>query len=362
MPIPDDKTLSQLVSATAALDFIQTQKHALIDVRSEGEFAKGSVPGFENAPILNDAQRHQVGLTYKTAGQAAAVALGEKLVGPFTAQRLASWKRIASGKSLAALVMCWRGGMRSQLVCERLAAVGCATMRVAGGYKALRSELLDTLASPPPLLVVGGLTGSGKTRLLATLPVAEKIDLEEIAAHRGSSFGRLFDRSQPSQATFENTVALALRSVKRPVVIEDESERIGQVRLPNAFYQRKQEAPVVWIETDLQDRSRNIFAEYLEAPLAAGFSPSELAVALAAGIQRLKRRLGGALAQDIELGVTSALSGGRVDFASHAPWIEALLTTYYDKSYLYAFARVKREVLFRGNFEECRQWILHRYA
>ncbi len=341
---------------------IQAGTATLIDVRSEGEFAQGAVPCSANAPILNDDERHQVGLTYKQEGQAAAVALGHQLVDPVIASRVATWLRLAAPSPQETLVTCWRGGMRSLLACEQMLLAGKTTRRVAGGYKAMRRVLMAVLAEPPPLLVVGGLTGSGKTSLINSLPLAEKVDLEHLALHRGSSFGGRLHQSQPAQASFENAVAMGVRQARRPVVIEDESSAIGSLRLPDAFYQGMQKAPVVWVEASLEERTRSIFAEYLESPLALGHSVEVVSDVLATGIGRLSRRLGGELTRTLSTGVTSALASGKTDLATHAPWIETLLTGYYDKSYHYAFTRAKRQVLFKGSFEECRQWILNRYA
>lgn len=350
------------ISPTDALDVIRGGAAALIDVRSEEEFAQGAIPGFASAPLLRDPERHLVGLTYKQKGQAEAIALGEQLVAPFAAERVAQWIALASARPDAAIVTCWRGGLRSQLVCERLSEAGIATRRVDGGYKEMRRELMRTLDEPPPLLTIGGLTGSGKTRLLTSLPFDEKVDLEHHAGHRGSTFGGLPLRAQPSQATFENAIAMDLRKAPRPVVTEDESAAIGRVRIPLKLFNAILASPVVWVEVPLAERVRGIFSEYVEEPLAQGIPSTTLATTMESGIRKLARRLGSESAMAIEKGIVEPLMAGNATFEKLAPWIEIVLTEYYDKSYHHAFLRQQRQVLFRGTFEACRQWILHRYV
>lgn len=303
-----------------------------------------------------------MGLTYKTEGQAAAVALGHRLVDPLIAGRVDAWLDLARSGEGEPLVTCWRGGMRSELACEQMRLRGAAPWRVRGGYKALRNELIRVLAEDRQVLVVAGLTGSGKTELVGSLSFPEALDLEALAAHRGSSFGAFAEKPQPSQATFENAVGLGLRQARRPAVVEDESALIGLVRIPQALHTRMLAAPVVWVDCDLDERARRIHEEYLVAPVAAGVDPKVLSQRLGAGIVRLRRRLGDELTRQIEAGVTFALVRGKMGYEHHEPWIKALLSQYYDKTYLFSFERAKRAVVFRGSREECRQWISHRYA
>lgn len=354
---------SALVSASEALDIVDRRQQALIDVRSEGEYAQGCIEGFVNAPLLTNDERHLVGIAYKQEGQAAAIALGQQLVAPTETQRVRHWRDLVEGSpARAALITCWRGGLRSQLVCERLAAAGCSVRRVHGGYKALRSVLLQVLEQPPELLVIGGLTGSGKTQLLKSLPLTEKIDLEQIARHRGSSFGGIIGVTQPSQAAFENAAAMVLRRATRPILIEDESASIGRVSVPPALYKAMQAASVICIDASLEERVQNLFVEYIDKPLKCGIPVEQVRDALTMGIRKLSKRLGGALATRIEQGVVTALMDGRHDVSSHAPWIAPLLTDYYDKSYQYAFARSERSIAFRGSYEDCRRWIVAAYG
>jgi tRNA 2-selenouridine synthase len=327
-------------------------------VRSEGEFGRGAVPGFACVPILEDKERHLVGIAYKQHGQAAAIALGHQLVDPLIAGRVARWRALAEATGGEAVVACWRGGLRSQLACEQLALAGCRPLRVLGGYKAMRNELMRAFSEPPPLLVVGGLTGSGKTELIASLPAARRVDLERLAAHRGSSFGSDPFRPQPAQASFENELAVDLRAATSPVAVEDESRTIGRVYVPGPLFAAMQAAPVVIVETPIAERTVRLYREYVETPLRLGVPVAALSERLAASIRALTRRLGGALARQIESGVAAALAAGRTDLDTHGRWIELLLAEYYDKRYQHAFARTPRTIAFQGSLEECRQWIL----
>ncbi|MDQ3232020.1 MAG: rhodanese-like domain-containing protein [Pseudobdellovibrionaceae bacterium] len=125
-----------MISARTALDLLPTNTYGMLDVRSEGEFATAAIPGFHNAPILRDQERHEVGLCYRLEGQAAAIKLGERLVGPVRQSRVDDWlKNTAPGSPV--IVCCWRGGMRSALASEWIEERGHEVLRVEGGYKAL---------------------------------------------------------------------------------------------------------------------------------------------------------------------------------------------------------------------------------
>lgn len=350
------------ISAAEALDLLVQGNHAPIDVRSEGEFDQGHVPGFFSAPILSDAERHEVGKTYKTEGQQAAVSLGHALVAPHRAARIHRWGDFTqAANSKVALVACWRGGLRSQIACDWLQE-HASVVRVEGGYKAMRAELRESLAAPPPLLVIGGFTGAGKTRLLAALPGVVRIDLEALACHRGSSFGAHHGKVQPAQATFENAIALSLRSTKDRLVLEDESASVGRLYLPGPIRLAMAAADLVYLEAKLEDRIENIFREYVADPLAAGLSATKLREVLTQGIRRLARSLGGAMTQELVEELNRAFAAPEVNGATHAKWIGRLLSDYYDKRYDHALARSKRHVAFRGNYEDCLQWILKQYA
>jgi tRNA 2-selenouridine synthase len=351
--------VTQLISASAALDKLTDLSSDLLDVRSEGEFAAASIPGFHNAPILRNSERHEVGLCYKHHGQEAAIALGEKLVGPVRDTRVQEWLE-KTRTHASVVVACWRGGLRSSIASDWIEEAGRTVFRVQGGYKALRHELLEVLARPQEFYVLSGLTGAGKTRLLEALPIRNKLNVEALAAHRGSSFGRFMNRPQPTQATFENRLALTLRSCTGPVLVEDESKVIGSLHLPETIYTAMTQSSLILLESSLEERSQNIYQEYVADVLSTGTDPDLLKDTAMASTYKLQRRLGGLLTSKVIQGIQNA-------FASHDPeahrrWIELLLTEYYDVRYRYSQVHSSRPLAFRGTYEECQQWILNQYA
>ena len=236
---------------------------ALVDVRSESEFNQGSLPGAVNIPILNDKERRQVGRCYKTNGQEAAIALGHKLVADDArAHRVRNW--CAAANQGASALMCWRGGLRSQIAQQWLSATGVELPRIEGGFKALRQccmQQLTDFAAGKDWFVIGGRTGSGKTTLLKQ--IAGSIDLEQNAHHRGSAFGGYPD-GQPTPINFENGLACAsLQHAQERVVVEDEGSTIGRLGLPRSWYERMQLSPILIIELSQAERIENIFGEYV---------------------------------------------------------------------------------------------------
>ncbi len=331
----------------------------MLDVRSEGEFAAASIPGFQNAPILRNQERHEVGLCYRNRGQTAAIELGYKLVGPVRESRVQEWLQKTQVHS-DLIVACWRGGLRSRIASEWIEASGRPVHLVEGGYKALRHELLKVLEQPYQFLVISGLTGAGKTQLLDALPLREKLNIEALAAHRGSSFGRFMNRPQPTQATFENRLALGLRNCKRPVLVEDESKVIGSLHLPEAIHTAMSQSQLIILESGLRERTQHIYEEYVAEVLESGVDPQKLEAALTASTYKLQRRLGGLLTSRIIAGLQTAFASR--DPEAHFRWIEMLLNEYYDSRYRYSQVHKSRPLAFRGTYEECQQWILNQYA
>ncbi len=315
-----------------------------IDLRSPKEFSAGAVPGAVSLPLLSDDERHQIGLCYKAEGQAAAIALGERLVaGTVRRARMDAWLAFAAAHPESWLY-CWRGGLRSETVARWLAAEGVTLPRVPGGFKALRQCCLQVLERAPgskPWLVLGGRTGTGKTRVLHQVTGA--IDLEGLANHRGSAFGAALT-PQPTPIAFENALAVATLRHKAPLVIlEDESRTIGRLGLPTAWHGAMQETPLVLLEAPLEERSAQIAREYVWEPLAAGLAASTLHARLQNALDRIRRRLGGQRHKEISGTLAAGFRTGE-----HGPWIEALLTGYYDPMYDYQLEGKTARVIFRG--------------
>jgi len=298
----------------------KSESAVLIDARSEREFAQGHWPGSINLPILNDAERIEVGTCYKQEGSEAAVLLGLQLVGPRFHSIALEAKAKFGGKLV--LLYCWRGGLRSQILGWLLRLVGFEVEILPGGYKTFRHWVLATLTEPHPILLVAGPTGSGKTEILALLQEAgeQVIDLEGIARHKGSAFGGLGMPEQPTQEQFENELALQWASLDpdRAVWLEDESLLIGRRALPKAIFEGIRHANGVWIELPMEQRRQNLLAQF------GGFSTVELTTATLS----LRKRLGGLRLQQ----AVEALVNNRLE-----DWLDILIP-YYDDAY----ARMQR--------------------
>lgn len=333
----------------------------LMDVRAPVEFAKGSFPGAINAPLMTDDERHRVGVCYKEKGQAEAIRLGHQLVnGDIKAERIAVWKRFALNNPNGYL-FCFRGGLRSQLTQQWLREAGVDYPLVVGGYKALRRYLLDELERlirTQPLIILSGRTGTGKTRVLNRLP--NPVDLEGLANHRGSSFGRQVT-PQPSQIDFENRLAIALLRAEDHasgrVCLEDESRLIGRCALPDTLRARMAESSLVVLEQPIEERIAIIREDYVEGMLT-GYLQRDGQEAgwanfrdyLLSAMDRIRKRLGGARHQHLRELMEDALrhqqQNGTV--TRHDHWIRALLTDYYDPMYDYQLRQKQGDIVFRG--------------
>ena len=230
--------MSKIVSSEAFSDLF-CQDTPFLDVRAPCEFFRGAFPNTINLPLLSDSEREAVGTVYKRDGKSAAIALGHRLVNAEAKDRLlVSWMDYMNTNPNAVL-FCQRGGLRSQTVQTWLAEAGCTIVRAQGGYKSLRRHLIDAadqFTSSGQLMLVAGKTGSGKTHFINSLPCS--IDLEGLANHRGSAFGRRVS-PQPSQASFENALGIALikttGQTSSVVAVEDESHAIGSLSIPINF-------------------------------------------------------------------------------------------------------------------------------
>ncbi|MFK3737761.1 tRNA 2-selenouridine(34) synthase MnmH [Massilia sp. TN1-12] len=246
-----------------ALDEFDT----IIDARSESEFALDHLPGAINCPVLDDEQRILVGTTYKQVGAFEA----KKIGAPLVAKNIARYVETLFAdkpKEWKPLVYCWRGGNRSGSMALIFAKIGWPVVQLDGGYKAYRAYIATALEDPPALdlRVVCGTTGSGKTRLLETLDAigAQVLDLEGLAAHRGSVLGNLPDAPQPTQKAFESAIWDRLRrfDASRPVFVESESKKVGNLRVPDALMARMRAAPCIRLELDRPLRVDLLMEDY----------------------------------------------------------------------------------------------------
>ncbi len=335
-----------LISADEALKRLKSGTPA-IDVRSQLEFCRGSVPGFKNIPILNNEHRHLVGLTYKQEGHNAAVELGHKLVDPLRANLVRDWSSVI-GDHDEALLTCWRGGLRSRIATEWLSESGFRNgYRVDGGYKAMRHVLLGELERSREWLVLGGMTGCGKTDLLRELEARAVLDLEWFARHRGSAFGGYMGEPQPPQQSFENSIGLHLFANPGAMIVEGESGLIGTCSVPLVLRRFMRQADLVVLEAPMEERVQRIFNEYVKEPLSR-FKPEAVRDSLVGSIGKIEKALGGALAAELRALIHRAFEGTE----RHGTWIECLLRRYYDPAYEFSLKRDARQIRFQGNWND----------
>lgn len=247
----------------------------VIDVRTPSEFQEDHIPGALNLPVLSDEERARVGTLYKQVSPFEAKKVGAALVSRNIAAHLEHELR-GRPRGWRPLVYCWRGGKRSGALAHILEQVGWKAGRLEGGYKAYRRQVISDLETIPPTLcwrVVCGATGSGKTRLLAALARAgaQVLDLEHLASHRGSVLGDLPRVPQPSQKMFESLLWERLRKFdpRRPVHVEAESKKIGELRVPEALILAMWNSRCVRLDLPLEARIELLREEYrhfLEQP------------------------------------------------------------------------------------------------
>lgn len=298
----------------------------LLDVRTPAEYLQGHIPGAANLPLFTNEERVAVGTTYKQQGREAAILLGFDLTGNkwsgFIRQALA----ISPAKEIA--LHCWRGGMRSGTMAWALDLYGFDVWLIEGGYKSYRRHANELFAKSYNMVIVGGMTGSGKTATLQSLAAMAQqvVDLEELAQHRGSTFGSLNRLVQPTQEQFENELAAQLRLLDetRPIFIEDESIAIGKRFIPKPFFDRMQQAPLIELQISREQRITNLLAEY-------GILEPEFLIACT---QRIWKRLGPAQTKE----AIAAINAGELEkFIS-------IVLVYYDKTYQAGITRRPGEI------------------
>lgn len=324
------------------------KQHPVIDVRSPGEYNHAHIPRAHSMPLFADEERKVVGTTYKQQSREAAIKIGLDYFGPkmrkmveeaesLVAGResLASDPGLATHASRLVLVYCWRGGMRSGAVSWLLDLYGFKVYTLIGGYKKFRNHVLDTFRQPFQFNILGGYTGSGKTELLRSLKEKGQtvIDLEAIAKHKGSAFGSIGMPQQPKQEMFENLLAQELcQSMVNgelsstdashspltihhsPIWLEDESQRIGQVNIPNDLWKTMRQSPVYFLDIPFEERLKHITEEY-------GCLDKQR---MTDAIERIKEKLGGLNAKTA------------IQLLEEGNTVESfrILLKYYDKYYL----------------------------
>ena len=265
--------------------------HPVIDVRSPSEFAHAHFPAAISLPLFNDEERKVVGTTYKQQSREKAIKTGLDYFGPKMKAMVEQTEALLEQYATRTVIVhCWRGGMRSGAVAWLLALYGFKVFTLEGGYKSFRRKVLEELAKPHRLQILGGYTGSGKTEILQHfrkqgMPV---IDLEHLAMHRGSAFGGLGMPKQCSAEHFENKLALALMAIEKKypeqaIWLESESQRIGNINMQHTFFRQMLAAPYVFLDIPFEERLKHIGKEY------GYFDKADLADT----IRRIQKRLGG---------------------------------------------------------------------
>jgi len=256
---------------------------AIIDVRSPAEFADDHIPGAINLPVLNNAERAEVGTIYVQQSRLLARRIGAAHVARNIANHLEGPVLSQVPSAFAPLVYCWRGGQRSTAMATVLSQVGWRPTLIAGGYKTYRRHVTAALYDAEPgfrVVLLDGHTGTAKTDVLGRLAArgVQTLDLEGLAAHRGSLFGALPGRPQPSQRMFEGRLLAAIDALDpaRPIVVEAESSKIGERFLPTTLWKAMLAAPRITLQAPPEARARYLAQTY--ADIAA--DPSALHAAL----------------------------------------------------------------------------------
>ena len=341
----------------------------MIDVRAPVEFDKGAFPSSINAPLMNNEEREAVGTCYKKSGSDAAIKLGHQLVnGDIKNQRLQQWENFTK-QHPDACMYCFRGGLRSQITQQWLNEKRIEIPYVEGGYKAMRTYLLDQLhlrTDEGQFIVLSGKTGSGKTEVINEWP--NSIDLEGLANHRGSAFGKTFV-AQPAQINFENAWSVAW--LKRnhvdnsPVLIEDESHLIGRVVILPEYIAATKFANNILLEAPYEERIARIRRDYFMDAFEH-YQKSDPATAydlldgfIRDAILRIKKRLGGERFTLINAILDSAI----IVLKNQNQWsgfddiINILLSKYYDPIYEYQYQQKAEKTIFKGTHAEIIQWL-----
>jgi tRNA 2-selenouridine synthase len=293
----------------------------IADVRTPAEFEHGHIPGAFNLPLFTNEERVIVGTTYKQVGKEAAILLGFDLTGNKWSGFIRQALEIAPDKKIA--LHCWRGGMRSGAMAWALDLYGFQVYLIQGGYKHFRRWALNQFEAAWQLLILGGMTGSGKTRTLHQLRSLGQqiIDLEELAQHQGSSYGSMNKLIQPTQEQFENNFATRLHQLdkQKPIWVEDESSSIGKRIIPRPFWNQMTTAVLIDLKLPVEQRIEALVQEY--GPLDKNF--------LIECTERIRKRLG---PEQTKNAIAAIREDRMTDFIRY-------VITYYDKTYRTSLAK-----------------------
>ncbi|MEJ2114554.1 MAG: tRNA 2-selenouridine(34) synthase MnmH [Gammaproteobacteria bacterium] len=343
----------------------------MMDVRAPIEYRRGAFPNAKNLPIMDDQQRVLVGTCYKNHGQDKAIEKGHDLVqGALREQRIAAWIQFAE-QYPDGLLYCFRGGLRSKITQQWMREAGVEFPIIPGGYKALRTYLINELedsAKQCTFILIGGKTGSAKTSLVKHL--SNSIDLEAAAFHRGSSFGR-HAKAQNNQINFENILAIDFLKLRHKnilnIILEDEARTIGKTAIPKTLFEKMRNSPIVVVEEPYEIRIERLIQEYVLEMLEE-FKNLNIENAfqlfseyLLQSLERVQKRLGPARYEVAHKTMRQSLHqhehNGEV--SGHYDWLKTILDNYYDPMYEDQLKKRERFICFRGNYQECKEYLEH---
>lgn len=249
----------------------QSVGHVIIDVRAPIEFKKGHIANAINVPLFEDIERAEIGTLYKQQGKDIAVTRGLEIVSPKLVPFVNQVKKLSSSKKI--FVYCFRGGMRSNSFAWLMNTSGLDATILEGGYKNYRNHVLNYFEREKKLVVLGGMTGSGKTDLLKNIKHNnfQIIDLEALANHKGSAFGSINEEKQSPQQVFENNLfyALNLLDEDKHILVEDESQSIGFNKIPRGFWLQMKKAPIIKLEVPFEWRVQKLVQDYTTTNIEA---------------------------------------------------------------------------------------------
>ncbi|MCF7858000.1 MAG: tRNA 2-selenouridine(34) synthase MnmH [Candidatus Cloacimonetes bacterium] len=314
--------------------FLELSKNKLvIDVRTPAEYDNGHFTNAINIPVFSNSERAIVGTKYKKESRDTAIAKALEFFAAKTDHFLDELQLRSPAKEV--LIYCWRGGFRSAGMGQLFQSAGKKVYRLEGGYKAYRTDVLSTFKKKYNLLVLGGMTGSGKTDILEEIGKRNEqvIDLEGLAEHKGSAFGALGQTDQPSIQQFENDLAFHLNKLnnKQRIWVEDESRMIGKVKIPDDFFKQIRISKVIKLEVPLKQRINRLEIDY------AKFDKEKLITS----IENIARRLGG-------LNTKSAIAALKQD--DYHTSIDIVLA-YYDKAYSFGLSKRAEQTVIPLKFE-----------
>jgi len=319
-------------------EFLRISKDLpVIDVRTPAEFSDGHITGALNIPIFSNEERAVVGTKYKKESKDTAIAQALEYIAEKIDHYLNELHKFVPDQEV--FVYCWRGGFRSEGMGQLFQTTGKKVYRLDGGYKAYRNFVLDSFKIKYNLIVIGGMTGSGKTEILEEIGKINKqmLDLEGIANHKGSAFGALGQADQPTTQQFENDLASQLNrfDIEQSIWLEDESRMIGRVKIPDDLFTQIRNTTVIKIEVSKKNRINRLVKDY------ANFSKIDLINS----INNISRRLGG---------LNTKLAIEAIEQEDYSIATEIILD-YYDKTYTYGLEKRKEQTVIPLKLEENNQ-------